>query len=260
MKLIFDKDNARVVSDDDKLVVLYTNEFEIGTDMECGDEVFEKIVELFNNGRTLAEIDRYLIDSPKCTQEAREAITETLDVWFTEEQPRPNSINNKKAMTKYIDARQEKTTLSGETEFSKFYSRVMEDFVDMTRPHTEWDNVVLLSLNSTTGEAVFEVYDNGKVSSACYVGYAGAEFNPKTKFIDSRQEKTLLDGVTEFKTYVPTASISLLKVGYQPNHFETVELLSLCSNYGAIFKATGLKGEKERLNFIYFGKAGAEFN
>lgn len=92
MKLIFDKDNARVVSENDEIAVFYVDDFLLGTDMECGDEVFEKVVEMFNNGKTLAKIDAYLLETPLCTQDAREVITEGLYSCFKEELDRRTSL------------------------------------------------------------------------------------------------------------------------------------------------------------------------
>lgn len=76
-KLVFDKVNARVVTEDDEQV-FYTDEFVDGSDYECSDKVVDTVVQMFNEGKGLMEIDEYLLDEGECTQDAREVIVESL--------------------------------------------------------------------------------------------------------------------------------------------------------------------------------------
>jgi len=77
MKLKYDKEVARVVTLDNKLTAFDTSKFNTG-DLECDDEVVENVVNMFNEGKTLEDIDDYLLDECKCTQDAREVIVEGL--------------------------------------------------------------------------------------------------------------------------------------------------------------------------------------
>lgn len=72
-KIVFDKVNARVVSEDDTINIFYTTDI----DNDCPDEVVEVIVGMYNEGKDLGEIDEYLLDAD-CTQDAREIILEGL--------------------------------------------------------------------------------------------------------------------------------------------------------------------------------------
>jgi hypothetical protein len=75
-KLVFDKVNCRVVTEDDTKNAFYTTDNE-NPDNDCPDEVVEEVVKMFNEGKNLMEIDEYLLDAP-CTQDAREIMTEGL--------------------------------------------------------------------------------------------------------------------------------------------------------------------------------------
>ncbi len=88
-KLIFDKLNTRVVSEDDSVIAFYTDE------LECPDEVVENIIKLFNecleNGEQITgsegKVDLYLLDEVECTQDDRETIIECLNIYlFPEEE------------------------------------------------------------------------------------------------------------------------------------------------------------------------------
>jgi hypothetical protein len=76
-KLVYDIGNARVVLEDDSANAFYTNTFDSEDDY-CTDEVVHKVVELFNIGCHLMEIDEFLLHSEECTQDAREIIVEGL--------------------------------------------------------------------------------------------------------------------------------------------------------------------------------------
>lgn len=75
-KLVHDKVNARVVSEDDSINAFYTTDNE-NKDNDCPDEVVDEVVKMFNEGKTLIEIDEYLLDA-ECTQDAREIMVEGL--------------------------------------------------------------------------------------------------------------------------------------------------------------------------------------
>lgn len=70
-KLVHDDVNARVVTEDDNQV-FYTS------DLECPDEVVTNVVNMFNEGKDLSELDEYLLDEDRCTTEDREIIVESL--------------------------------------------------------------------------------------------------------------------------------------------------------------------------------------
>ena len=74
--LVHDKVNARVVSEDDSINVFYTTDNE-NKDNDCPIEVVYEVVKMFNEGKTLIEIDTYLLDAD-CTQDAREIMIEGL--------------------------------------------------------------------------------------------------------------------------------------------------------------------------------------
>jgi hypothetical protein len=86
MKIVYDVYNSRVVAEDDSRNVFYT------TDLTCPDEVIEKVVELFNSVKegeeyvgSSSDIDDYLLDECRCTQEDREHIVESIyDFLYTE--------------------------------------------------------------------------------------------------------------------------------------------------------------------------------
>jgi len=74
--IVFDKGNCRVVSEDDSINVFYTEDSE-NPDNDCPDEVVEVVVQMYNEGKDLGEIDEYLLDAD-CTQDAREIMVEAL--------------------------------------------------------------------------------------------------------------------------------------------------------------------------------------
>lgn len=76
MKLVFDKLNSRVVTEDDTINAFYTSDHK-NADNDCPDEVVEVVVQMYNEGKTLMEIDAYLLDA-YCTQDAREIMVEGL--------------------------------------------------------------------------------------------------------------------------------------------------------------------------------------
>lgn len=76
-KLVHDITNARVVTEDDEQV-FYTDEFVDGSGYQCSDKVVQTVVDMFNEGKGLMEIDEYLLDEGECTQESREIIVESL--------------------------------------------------------------------------------------------------------------------------------------------------------------------------------------
>lgn len=157
--------------------------------------------------------------------------------------------------TNYIDVRTDKTQLSGETKFSKYYNGLQNKLCNPTRSAEQWDNVVLVSLNSTTGEAVFEAFDNdAKNIPVLYLGTAGAEFNPKTKFVDLRQEKTPLSGVTEFKKFICKDYTLMDSFSNPLENWKEIQLLHVDHRGVAIFKCISVR------DLMYIGKAGAEFN
>lgn len=77
MQLVYDQVNARVITDDDSKVGFYTDKFNT-EDYHCTDEVVNNVVDMFNKGLTLVDIDDYLLDEGQCTQDAREVIVEGL--------------------------------------------------------------------------------------------------------------------------------------------------------------------------------------
>jgi hypothetical protein len=78
MKILFDKLNNRVVTEDDTKNVFYTDDFDKESDAYCDDEVIETVVKMFNDDKDIMEIDAYLLDEGKCSQEAREEIIEGI--------------------------------------------------------------------------------------------------------------------------------------------------------------------------------------
>lgn len=72
IKLIHDFNNARVVLEDDTLNAFYTDE------LGCPNEVIDRVVELYNTGLDLLDIDKYLLDEEKCSSEDREIMIEGL--------------------------------------------------------------------------------------------------------------------------------------------------------------------------------------
>lgn len=75
-KLVHDKVNARVVSEDDGINAFYTTDNE-NEDNDCPEDVVDEVVKMFNEGKTLMDIDTYLLDA-MCTQDAREIMIEGL--------------------------------------------------------------------------------------------------------------------------------------------------------------------------------------
>lgn len=74
--LVFDKVNARVLAEDDSFNVFYTVDTE-NPDNDCPDDVVEVVVQMYNEGKDLYEIDDYLLYAD-CTQDAREIMVESL--------------------------------------------------------------------------------------------------------------------------------------------------------------------------------------
>jgi hypothetical protein len=78
MKIIYDIDNDRVVSEDGSRLVFHT------LPLSCPDEVVCKVVGLFNTLQeqlpnwTINYVDSYLLDEYRCTQEDREYIVESI--------------------------------------------------------------------------------------------------------------------------------------------------------------------------------------
>lgn len=79
MKIIYDIDNDRVVSEDGSKLVFHT------LPLSCPDEVVYKVVEIFNEVKGgeeyvgyESEIDDYLLDEYRCTQDDREFIVESI--------------------------------------------------------------------------------------------------------------------------------------------------------------------------------------
>jgi hypothetical protein len=77
MKIVHDKTNARVILNDDSRAAFYTDKFNT-EEYHCSDKVVDTVVEMFNDGKDLIDIDEYLLDEGECTQEAREVIVEGL--------------------------------------------------------------------------------------------------------------------------------------------------------------------------------------
>ena len=79
MKIVYDIDNYTVVSEDGSKLVFHT------LPLSCPDEVVYKVVELFNEVRkgeeyigSRSEVDAYLLDEYRCTQDDREYIVESI--------------------------------------------------------------------------------------------------------------------------------------------------------------------------------------
>jgi hypothetical protein len=82
MKIIHDKVNARVITEDDSFALFYTD--------SLSDECFKKnvvdtVVDIYNNSNVKSDLfgsdgslDSYLLDCPYCTQEDREEIIESI--------------------------------------------------------------------------------------------------------------------------------------------------------------------------------------
>jgi hypothetical protein len=79
--LKFDEDKCNVVSTDNKIKVLYTDETTPLRD--CSDDVVERVVDIYNKTRSIENIDEYLLDAP-CTTEHREYIIEQMAKFFEE--------------------------------------------------------------------------------------------------------------------------------------------------------------------------------
>lgn len=71
MKIVFDETNNRVVTENDEHL-FYTDDF------ESDNKVLINVVNMFNNDKTLIEIDDYLLSEELCTQDDRELIIESL--------------------------------------------------------------------------------------------------------------------------------------------------------------------------------------
>ena len=79
MKIVYDIDNDRVVSEDESNLVFHT------LPLSCPDEVIYKVVEIFNEVDgdeeyvgSSSELDDYLLDEYRCTQDDREFIIESI--------------------------------------------------------------------------------------------------------------------------------------------------------------------------------------
>ncbi len=83
-KLVFDKLNARVVSEDDSVIAFYTDE------LGCPVEVVKNVVKLFNdcleNGEQITgsegKVDLYLLNESECSQDDRETIIDCLNIYL----------------------------------------------------------------------------------------------------------------------------------------------------------------------------------
>lgn len=75
-KLIFDEINCRVVTEDGKSNVFSTDTLK--GDFHCAVSSIHKVVKMYNEGKSLREIDEFLLDDFSSTQEAREIISESL--------------------------------------------------------------------------------------------------------------------------------------------------------------------------------------
>ncbi len=79
-----------------------------------------------------------------------------------------------------------------------------------------------------------------------------------TKYIDLRENKTPLEGVTRFDKYVDNDSV--VKPTLDPSRWDIIALIGVESEYGAVFKANNGGSLSDSVFAIYFGHAGAEFN
>ena len=103
-KIIFDKANFKVVTDDDKHL-FFTDK------LYCGDEVIETVINMYNDGKDLAKIENYLLES--CTTEDKELIIESFYNRFNPSNWKTEKIkklviemlnNSHEAMIKKIDS------------------------------------------------------------------------------------------------------------------------------------------------------------
>jgi hypothetical protein len=78
MKAIYDIDNARVILEDDSEACFYTDKFNVDPDYPCSEETIQTVVQMFNSGSTLMEIDEFLLNDETCSQDVREEIVEGL--------------------------------------------------------------------------------------------------------------------------------------------------------------------------------------
>jgi hypothetical protein len=76
MKAIYDIPNARVVLEDDSENCFYTDKFNINPDYTCSEETINTVVQMFNSGSSLMDIDEFLFYHETCSQEVREEIVE----------------------------------------------------------------------------------------------------------------------------------------------------------------------------------------
>lgn len=89
-KLVHDKKNGKVILTDKSAIAFETKgftstqpsfEFEEGkeyNDLYCTDKVIDKVIDMYNHGKTLRQIDSYLLYEGECTEDAREVIVEGL--------------------------------------------------------------------------------------------------------------------------------------------------------------------------------------
>ncbi len=83
-KLIY-MDGFDRVESEDGVVVFETQ------DLYCNEEeedriVIDNVVNMFNDEKTLEEIDLYLLDEARCTQDDREVIVEGIYAWLHPEE------------------------------------------------------------------------------------------------------------------------------------------------------------------------------
>ncbi|HWY12121.1 MAG TPA: hypothetical protein VN026_12390 [Bacteroidia bacterium] len=69
-KLVFDKGNCRVVTEDDKHV-FYTET------LLC-EQTIEEIILLWNKGKSFEEVDEFMLNDERCSIEEMEVIGEAL--------------------------------------------------------------------------------------------------------------------------------------------------------------------------------------
>lgn len=82
-KIVLDFGNGRIVTENDKKNIMY-----LSTISDCPEEVLQNVVNIHNTTKQLfplgsqGEIDKYLLDEPLCSQEAREEIGEALGYYY----------------------------------------------------------------------------------------------------------------------------------------------------------------------------------
>jgi hypothetical protein len=82
--IVFDAANNRIVTEDDSIQILYTDE------LTCPNRVIEEVVRIMNETTqdyplgSEGEIDAYLLDEPDCDQDDREIIVEGLYPFYVD--------------------------------------------------------------------------------------------------------------------------------------------------------------------------------